>query len=502
MTATTHDVQTPPATEASAVAGLVASAAAAAATWAGTPRADRAAALTLVADRLDGAGDELVPIAMAETRLAEGRLRGELRRTTFQLRQFAEALLDGSYLDVRIDHADPDWPMGAPRPDLRRILVPLGPVVVFAASNFPFAFSVAGGDTASALAAGCPVLLKVHPGHPLLSAATGRVVARALADAGAPDGLFSLLSGDEAGRAALQAPQVKAGAFTGSVRGGRVLFDLAANRPEPIPFFGELGSVNPVFVTRAAAAARGGVVAEELVASFTLGAGQFCTKPGVLLAPAGSDLTARLAGAPLPAPAALLNDRITQGHRETRDRLAAHPAVDVLAVGTAESGTAAGGAGRDAPTPTVLRTSVVALLQDLDGLFQECFGPTVLVVEYESEAELLTVADAIDGQLTATLVAEPGDAIVPELVRRLVSKAGRLLWNQWPTGVSVTEAQQHGGPYPATTASATTSVGTAAIGRFLRPVAFQGFPQQWLPDELRDDSPAAPPRRVDGRWQR
>jgi NADP-dependent aldehyde dehydrogenase len=493
MNVTTDEVQAPPETEVSAVDGLVSAAAAAGEEWAHTPRADRARVLTLVADRLDAAADELVPIAMAETHLAEARLRGELRRTTFQLRLFAEALLDGSYLDARIDHADPDWPMGAARPDLRRILVPLGPVVVFAASNFPFAFGVAGGDTASALAAGCSVLLKVHPGHPRLSAATGSVVAEALTDAGAPEGLFTLLYGDEAGRAALQAPGVKAGAFTGSIRGGRALFDLASSRPEPIPFFGELGSLNPVFVTRSAAETRAAEIIEGFIASFTLGAGQFCTKPGVLLTPADSGLTSRLAGSQLPDPAPLLNERIAAGYWQTRDRLTSHAAVTVLAAGDDVRG--------NAPSPTVLRTTAAALLQDLDELFQECFGPTVLVVEYDTDDELLAVADAIDGQLTASLIAEPDDEIVPELVRRLVPKAGRLLWNQWPTGVSVTHAQQHGGPYPATTAQATTSVGTAAIARFLRPVTYQGFPEQLLPGELHDVSPSAPPRLVDGRWQ-
>jgi NADP-dependent aldehyde dehydrogenase len=497
MNVTTDEVQAPPETEVSAVDGLVAVASAASEAWAQTPRADRARVLASVADRLDAVADELVPIAMAETHLAEARLRGELQRTTFQLRLFGEALLDGSYLDARIDHADPEWPMGAPRPDLRRILVPLGPVVVWAASNFPLAFGVAGGDTASALAAGCSVLLKVHPGHPRLSAATGSVVAEALTAAGAPKGLFTLLYGSEAGRAALRAPLVKAGAFTGSVRGGRALFDIASSRPEPIPFFGELGSLNPVFVTRSAAETRAAKIVEGFIGSFTLGAGQYCTKPGVLLAPADSGLSSQLAGSQLPGPAPLLNKKIADGYRQTWDMLTSHPAVTVLTAGDDEGGNAR----EDAPAPTVLRTTAAALLQNLEELFQECFGPTVLVVEYDTDDELVAVADAIDGQLTATLVAEPDDEIVPELVRRLVPKAGRLLWNQWPTGVSVTHAQQHGGPYPATTASATTSVGTAAIGRFLRPVTYQGFPEQLLPGELHDVSPSGPPRLVDGRWQ-
>ena len=250
-------------------------------------------------------------------------------------------------------------------------------------------------------------------------------------------------------------------------------------------------------MTRSAAAARSAKIVEEFIASFTLGAGQFCTKPGVLLAPADSGLSSQLAGSQLPGPAPLLNKKIADGYRQTWGRLTSHPAVTVLAAGDDVRGDAR----EDAPSPTVLRTTAAALLQDLDELFQERFGPTVLVVEYDAEDELIAVADAIDGQLAASLIAEPDDEIVPELVRRLVPKAGRLLWNQWPTGVSVTHAQQHGGPYPATTAAASTSVGTAAIGRFLRPVTYQGFPEQFLPGELHDVSPSAPPRLVDGRWQ-
>ena len=469
----------------SEVDALVAAAVKASDIWARESRFRRAEVLDNVADHLDRAGDELVPLAVQESHLPTGRLTGELVRTTFQLRMFANVLREGSYLDARIDHADPDYPMGAPRPDLRRILQPLGPVVVFAASNFPFAFSVAGGDTASALAAGCAVLLKSHPGHPRLSAATAAVVQAGLAAAGAPDGLFALIDGDEAGRAALVHPAIRAGAFTGSIRGGRALFDLCTGRPEPIPFYGELGSVNPVFVTRAAADRRAGDIAAGFLSSFTLGAGQFCTKPGLLAVPGGSPVLDALTAADLPGAAPMLNERIQSGYLSIRDELAAHPGVTVLT------------AGPDETSPTLLRTTVSALLDDPDGLLRECFGPTAVVAEYSGEDELLALADALDGQLTATLAAEPDDEVAIELTRKLSSKAGRVLWNQWPTGVSVTDAQQHGGPYPATTAPGTTSVGTAAITRFLRPVAYQGYPQHLLPAELRDD--AVLPRRVDGR---
>jgi NADP-dependent aldehyde dehydrogenase len=486
MTTTTVDPNT--STPETDVETLAARSAIAAEVWASTSRVDRSAALRAVADGLDAAVDDLVAIAGRETHLAEGRLRGELKRTTFQLRLFAELITDGGHLDVRVDHADPDWPMGAPRPDLRRVLEPIGPVLIFAASNFPFAFSVAGGDTASALAAGCSVILKAHPGHPELSAATGRIVAEALASVGAPADLFTLIYGTEAGVAALKAPEVKAASFTGSVAAGRTLFDIAAARPEPIPFFGELGSVNPVFVTRAADVARGPQIAADFIGSFTMGAGQFCTKPGVLLVPAGSTIIETLREQPLPAAVPLLNERIQAGYLDGLGALSQHPDVTVLAQGSDPFA--------DPPTPTVLHTSVAALLADLDRLFRECFGPTVLVVSYTEEAELLAVARAIDGQLTATIVGEDADPIAPDLVRLLAKKAGRLLWNQWPTGVSVTYAQQHGGPYPATTSPGTTSVGTAAITRFLRPVAYQGFPQSLLPHALTDG--AELPRQVDG----
>jgi NADP-dependent aldehyde dehydrogenase len=479
-----------PATSTEEVTTLIARAAAAAKIWAATGPTERKQALDAVADRLDNAADYLIPVAMEETNLGEARLRGELKRTTFQLRLFGTSIEEGSYLDVRIDPADPEWPMGVPRPDIRRQLEPLGPVVVFSASNFPFAFSGAGGDTASALAAGCPVILKAHSGHPRLSQATGELVEEALQSVGAPEGVFAVIFGTESGKAALKDPRIKAGSFTGSIPGGRALFDIANSRPEPIPFYGELGSVNPVFITKAAAAARAKDIAQGFLGSFTMSAGQFCTKPGVLFVPERSTLPGLLRTSSLAAPAPLLNPRIQEGFTEILQELMSHPDVQILA--------SSGDALADPPAPSLLTTSIDRLLADPESLFRECFGPAAMVVTYSDESQLLDVASMIDGQLTGTIHGETGDQIAPELIRILATKAGRLLWNQWPTGVSVTYAQQHGGPYPATTASAYTSVGTAAITRFLRPVAYQNFPQDLLPEPLRDSSSGQVPQRING----
>ncbi|WP_221583804.1 aldehyde dehydrogenase (NADP(+)) [Microbacterium sp. G2-8] len=471
---------------------IVADAAIASAEWKKTPSDARAAALVAVGDALDARADELVALAQHETHLAEARLRGELKRTTFQLRLFGEVLAEGSWLDARIDHADPEWPMGAPRPDLRRQLESIGPVLVFAASNFPFAFSVAGGDSASALAAGSAVVLKAHPGHPELSALTTRVVSEALAAAGAPPALFQTIFGTDAGVRALRASEIKAAAFTGSIAGGRALLDIANARDEPIPFFGELGSVNPVFVTRAAADARGEALAGDFLASVMGSAGQLCTKPGVLFVPEGAVAVERLTDASaLPSAGPLLNDSIAQGFARSVARTRDHEGVAVAAAADDAGGTA----------PVVFRTTIDRVLADADALLAEMFGPAALVVEYADEADLIAVAGRLEGQLTATIIAEDGDEIAPTLIGALAQRAGRVLWNQWPTGVSVTWAQQHGGPYPATTAVGTTSVGTAAMGRFLRPVAYQGLPDHLLPDALKESNPLRIPRRVDGAMQ-
>jgi NADP-dependent aldehyde dehydrogenase len=450
----------------------------------------RADILDAIADALEAGSDELVALAAAETNLGTERLKGELKRTAFQLRLFGDVLRGGDFLDVRIDHEDPNWPSGVPRPDTRRTKLPLGPVLVFSASNFPFAFSVAGGDTASALAAGNPVIVKAHSGHPQLSERTAEVLIQACRLAGAPAGIFGLIHGTQAGSDALKDYRIKAAGFTGSIPGGRALMNIAMSRPDPIPFYGELGSNNPVFVTPAAAEARGQSIAEGYVASFTLGAGQFCVKPGMLFVPAGSGMLEKLRNAALPAGARMLNDRIREGYVENLQRLSSHPNVEVLVQGLAPFSTS--------PSPILLATKSAHVLESPRELEAECFGPTSLVVEYDDLSQLVPLAETFEGQLTATIHGE-NDCPVEDLVRVLSEKAGRVLWNQWPTGVAVTYAQHHGGPYPASTAAATTSVGTSAIDRFLRPVAYQGFPQHLLPAELQEENPLGVPQMINGR---
>ncbi|HWS33236.1 MAG TPA: aldehyde dehydrogenase (NADP(+)) [Actinoplanes sp.] len=435
----------------------------------------RADWLEAVASALDAAADELIGIAAGETHLPLPRLTGELKRTTFQARLFAEGLRSGELLPVRVDEADPDWGMG-PRPDLRRTVVPIGPVLVFAASNFPFAFSVFGGDTVSALAAGCPVVVKAHPGHPLLSRRTAAVVVEALGEAGAPAGAFALIEGVEASLEALRDPRIKAVGFTGSTKGGRALFDIAAARPEPIPFYGELGSVNPVVVTPAAWAERGAAVAEGWVGSLTLGAGQFCTNPGVVLVP---DAEAFVKAVDLPVPGRMLTSGLEEGFAAAVGQVGSHQGVRVVAEGPANE---------QGVRSTVLGVAAADVITDPEVLDVEMFGPAGLVVGYTSEDELLEVLRRVPGQLTGTIQGHSSgdDPLAAEVADVLTDTAGRIVWNDWPTGVTVSGAQQHGGPYPASTAPASTSVGLAAISRWQRPVAFQGAPDSVLPPELRN----------------
>jgi NADP-dependent aldehyde dehydrogenase len=458
--------------------------------WAALSPVARGRCLRAVAEQLDGAGEELIALAVTETHLGTDRLSGELRRTTFQLRLFADLLDEGSYLRATIDRPDPSWPPG-PRPDLRRMVAPIGVVVVFAASNFPFAFSVAGGDTASALAAGCPVVLKAHPGHPVLSARTGALVLEALRSSGAPHDVFTVVYGDEAGRAAVVSEHVRAAAFTGSLSAGRALFDLASSRPDPIPFYGEMGSLNPVFVTSSAMAERRAEILSGFATSFTLSAGQFCTKPGLLFLPADSVTDEEIVDAVAPHVngAALLNDHVRHGYQKQLDALQRHGGVRTIVADVGDAG---------APTPTVLATTVTQLLAAADELLVECFGPATLVVTYDGDTELLAAAEALGGQLTAAVHGQESDTVLPALFALLTDRAGRVLWNGWPTGVSVTAAMQHGGPYPATTAPLHTSVGSASIERFLRPVSYQSVPDHLLPPALRDGNPLGVPRLVDG----
>ncbi|MEW1806614.1 aldehyde dehydrogenase (NADP(+)) [Pseudarthrobacter sp. NPDC080039] len=451
----------------------------------------RAGWLEAIAAGLEQDARGLVETAVRETHLGTARLEGELKRTVFQLRLFAEEIRRGEHFDATIDHDDPAWGMG-PRPDLRRYNVPLGVVGVFGASNFPFAFSVMGGDSASALAAGCAVVHKAHDAHRELAARTARVVTEALEAARAPSGLFSMVTGRQAGEALVDHPLVKAVGFTGSTAGGRALLNRIAARPEPIPFFGELGGINAVFVAPKAWATRRAEILSGYAGSFTLGMGQFCTKPGLLFVPAGdaegirSQLAEALAGF---APARLLSDRLHAGYADAVATLRDSGGVRVLLEGDFA----------EEPAPTVLHTTSEEVRKDPGLLRQEMFGPASVVVEYRDQAELPGLARLLEGQLTTTLQAEEDDD-VSELAARLADISGRVLWNGWPTGVTVSYAQHHGGPYPATTSN-TTSVGTAAIRRFLRPVAYQSFPASRLPAPLQDSNPWRIPQRVDGVWQ-
>ncbi|MFN3274123.1 MAG: aldehyde dehydrogenase (NADP(+)) [Paracoccus sp. (in: a-proteobacteria)] len=447
--------------------------------FAATPRADRAAFLDAIADQIEARAEAITAIGHAETGLPEARLQGERGRTTGQLRLFADHIRQGDYLDRRHDAALPDR-QPLPRPDLRMIQRPIGPVAVFGASNFPLAFSTAGGDTASALAAGCPVVVKGHPAHP----GTGQIVAEAVDAAirqtGMPAGVFSFIHGDthEVGQALVQHPLIKAVGFTGSLRGGRALYDLCAARPEPIPFFGELGSVNPCFLLPEAIAARGDQIAKGWVASLTMGAGQFCTNPGIVILPAGDadaftdTATAALADAPAQV---MLADGIAEGYRAGLARMAG--AAAPVAMGD--------NSGRKA-RPALFRATAAQFLAN-PALAHEVFGPAGLIVTADSDDQMLDLARALEGQLTVTLQLDEGDlALAARLMPVLERKAGRILANGWPTGVEVADAMVHGGPYPASTNFGATSVGTLAIRRFLRPVSFQNLPGALLPPDLRD----------------
>ncbi|MCU1523143.1 MAG: aldehyde dehydrogenase [Microbacteriaceae bacterium] len=452
------------------------------------PPPTRAGLLLAAAAALDDNAEELVAIGERETGLDTVRLRGELTRTSVQLRLFADTVVAGKFHDARIDEADSDFALGV-RPDLRRALLPIGPVLNFAASNFPFAFSVAGGDTASALAAGCAVIVKAHPGHPELSQRTAEIVRRALADAGAPAGTLQLIEGQDEGVAMLMHPLVAAASFTGSLGAGRFLADVAASRPAPIPFYGELGSLNPVVVTAAALAERAEMILTGFAGSVTGSAGQLCTKPGFLFVPAGTDVGPRV-GAIVSATREhrLLYPKIADGYAARRATVVSTPGVAVHAAG----GVRFDSEGHGWVLPTIVSVSLSTLARERERLLDESFGPLSIVVEYDdTDALVAGFTDLFEGSLTAGLHLGVGETSpwITTIVETMSDVAGRVLFDGWPTGVAVTPAQQHGGPWPATTTSTTTSVGTAAIQRFLRPVAYQNAPASLLPPVLRDDNP-------------
>lgn len=460
------------------------------------PLERRAAFLEQIAANILDIGDALIVRAMAETGLPRARLEGERGRTVGQLRLFASVVRDGGFLDLRIDPALPKR-APLPRPDLRLRNVPVGPVAVFGASNFPLAFSVAGGDTASALAAGCPVVVKAHSAHPGTSLLVGRAVQKAVADCGLPEGVFALLfdSGRAVGQALVADPRICAVGFTGSRGGGTALMAIAAARPVPIPVYAEMSSINPVLLFPAALAARGGAIARAFVGSLTLGAGQFCTNPGLLLAVEGEGLDAFLAAAAEAlagqGAATMLTPGILSAYEAGVARLAGHAAVTTVARGAEGEGLQGQGA--------LFTTTAAAFLAD-PALEEEVFGAAALVVRCADVAEIAAILEALEGQLTAALHMDAADheqarALLPLLER----KVGRILVNGFGTGVEVCHAMVHGGPFPSTADGRSTSVGSLAISRFLRPVCYQDMPDALLPPELKGEGAPDMPVRRDGR---
>ena len=466
-----------------------------------TSREDRANFLECMAEEIMNLGDTLLQRTHEETGLPMGRLQGERGRTCNQLKLFASVVREGSFIEARIDHGDPNR-SPVPKPDVRMMQVALGPVAIFGASNFPLAFSVAGGDTASALAAGCPVVVKGHPAHPGTSEFVGQAIQKAVVRCGMPEGTFSMVQGKGhmVGQQLVQHPGIKAVGFTGSLGGGRALFDLASARPNPIPVYAEMGSTNPVFMLPEALKERQETIADGLIQSTTLGVGQFCTNPGLVIGMENDDwngfvqkaaeiTAAKQAGT-------LLTSGIQFGYQRGLQGVQAVPGVEVVQEGHVDEKVACPG------VPTLMKASGKTFLQN-DTLEEEVFGPSTLLIACHSKEELMAIAHKLGGHLTATLHgtdAEIGQ--YQDLVDILETKVGRILYNGFPTGVEVCHAMVHGGPYPATTDSRSTSVGTAAIKRFLRPVSYQNMPSSLLPEALHDANPWKIWRMVDGEWVR
>ncbi|MDE3735225.1 aldehyde dehydrogenase (NADP(+)) [Pseudomonas resinovorans] len=453
----------------------------------------RAEFLDAIAAELDALGEDFIATVCRETALPAARIQGERGRTSGQLRLFAQVLRRGDFHGARIDRAQPQR-QPLPRPDLRQCQLGLGPVAVFGASNFPLAFSTAGGDTAAALAAGCTVVFKAHSGHMATSEWVADAILRAAEQTGMPQGVFNMVYGGGVGEWLVKHPAIQAVGFTGSLKGGRALCDMAAARPQPIPVFAEMSSINPVILLPEALATRGEQVAGELAASVVLGCGQFCTNPGLVIgmrSPAFSafieQFAARMADQPTQT---MLNAGTLKSYVAGLTRLHAHPGIRHLA-GQPQQGNQA--------QPQLFQADVGLLLEGDELLQEEVFGPTTVLVEVADLAQLRQALNSLHGQLTATLIAEPGDlASATTLLPLLEQKAGRLLLNGYPTGVEVCDAMVHGGPYPATSDARGTSVGSLAIARFQRPVCYQNLPDALLPAALQNANPLGIQRLVDG----
>jgi NADP-dependent aldehyde dehydrogenase len=466
-------------------------------TFRNLPAARRADFLDAIAAQLDALDDEFVALVTRETALPSGRIQGERGRTSGQMRLFAQVLRRGDFYAARIDRALPDR-QPLPRVDLRQYRIGVGPVAVFGASNFPLAFSTAGGDTAAALAAGCPVVFKAHSGHMATAEIVANAIIRAAEQTDMPKGVFNMIYGAGVGEALVKHPAIQAVGFTGSLKGGRALGDMAAARPQPIPVFAEMSSINPVVVLPEALQVRGEKIASELVASVVQGCGQFCTNPGLVIgirSPQFSAFTAQLATLMAEQPAqTMLNAGTLASYGKGVQALISHPGITHLA-GHEQRGNQA--------RPQLFKADVSLLLKGDPLLQEEVFGPTTIIVEVADKAELQQALNSLHGQLTATLIGEAQDLQDHAgLLALLEQKVGRVLFNGYPTGVEVCDAMVHGGPYPATSDARGTSVGTLAIERFLRPVCYQNCPDALLPDALKNANPLGIARLVDGNSQR
>ena len=462
-------------------------------TYRHTSPEQRALFLESIADELDALGEDFLNTISQETALPIARLQGERGRTSGQMRLFAKVLRRGDFLGARIDTALPER-QPLPRPDLRQIKIGVGPVAVFGASNFPLAFSTAGGDTASALAAGCSVVVKAHSGHMATADYVAQAIERAVEKTGMPKGVFNMIYGNAVGALLVKHPLIQAVGFTGSLKGGRALCDMAAARPQPIPVFAEMSSINPMLMLPEALKNRGDQIAQELADSVVLGCGQFCTNPGLILgikSPEYTRLIEQLSEIMANKPAqTMLNAGTLNSYVSGLSHLSEHSGIQHLA-GQEQQGEQA--------LPQLFKAEVELLLAGDQLLQEEIFGPTTIVIEVEDKAQLLQALSSMNGQLTASLIADESDLVeFADVVPVLEEKAGRLLLNGYPTGVEVCDAMVHGGPYPATSDARGTSVGTLAIDRYLRPVCYQNYPQSLLPEALRDENPLNLLRLVNG----